>query len=138
MPLLGRLADVYGYRLLYHVSLVIFVVGTTLVALSGQWEWLNGIVDPLHQIVAARVIQAIGGGGTVPVSLAIAAALVSPQQRGLALGVVAGAAEAGSMLGPAYGGAVIEVVGVEGNFLAEHTAGSGDRSRVVLFVGTTD
>ena len=111
MPLLGRLADVYGYRLLYHVSLGVFVVGTTLVALSGQWDWLNGVIDPLHQIVAARVIQAIGGGGTVPISLAIAAALVSPQQRGLALGVVAGAAEAGSMLGPAYGGAVIEFWG---------------------------
>ena len=111
MPLLGRMADVYGYRLVYHVSLVIFSIGTTLVALSGQWDWLNGVMDPLHQIVTARVIQAIGGGGTVPISLAIAAALVTPRQRGLALGIVAGAAEAGSMLGPAYGGAVIEFWG---------------------------
>ena len=111
MPLLGRMADVYGYRRLYLISLAIFAVGTTLVALSGQWAWLNELIDPLHQIVAARVVQAIGGGGAVPVSLAITAALVSPQQRGLALGIVAGAAEAGSMLGPAYGGAVIEIWG---------------------------
>lgn len=111
MPTLGRLADVYGYRRLYLASLGIFAVGTTLVALSGQWEWLNGIAAPLDQIVAARVVQAIGGGGTVPISLAIAAALVTPRQRGLALGIVAGAAEAGSMLGPAYGGAVIELWG---------------------------
>ena len=111
MPTLGRLADVYGYRRLYLASLGIFAVGTTLVALSGQWEWLNGIAAPLDQIVAARVVQAIGGGGTVPISLAIAAALVAPRQRGLALGIVAGAAEAGSMLGPAYGGAVIELWG---------------------------
>ncbi len=111
MPLLGRLADVYGYRRLYLISLAVFASGTTLVALSGQWAWLNGITEPMHQIVAARIIQAIGGGGTVPVSLAIAAALVRPEQRGLALGVVAGAAEAGSMLGPAYGGAVIAIWG---------------------------
>ena len=111
MPTLGRLADVYGYRRLYFVALAIFAVGTTLVALAGQWEWFNDIVAPLDQIVAARVVQAIGGGGTVPISLALAAALVAPRQRGLALGIVAGAAEAGSMLGPAYGGAVIELWG---------------------------
>ena len=111
MPLLGRLADVHGYRRVYLISLAVFSVGSTLVAVAGQWEWLNAILEPLHQIIAARVIQAIGGGGAVPVSLAIAAALVSPAQRGLALGIVAGAAEAGSMLGPAYGGAVIELWG---------------------------
>ncbi len=111
MPLLGRLADVHGYARIYWVSLAVFSVGTTLVALAGQSEWLNGRVEQLDQIVVARVVQAIGGGGAVPISLAIAAALVSPQQRGLALGIVAGAAEAGSMLGPAYGGAVIEIWG---------------------------
>ena len=111
MPLLGRLADVHGYRRLYLASLALFIVGTTLVALSGQWEWLNGKIEPLGQMVAGRVIQAVGGGGTVPISLAIASALVPASQRGLALGIVAGAAEAGSMLGPAYGGAIIEIWG---------------------------
>ena len=116
MPLLGRLADVYGYTRIYQCSLLVFCVGTTLVALSGEWGWLNGQVDPLDQIVIARVVQAIGGGGTVPISLAIAAALVSPEKRGLALGIVAGAAEAGSMLGPAYGGAIIEIWSWRGIF----------------------
>ena len=109
MPLLGRLADVYGYVPVYWASLAVFGIGTTLVALSGESEWLNGLLEPLDQIVVARVIQAIGGGGAVPISLAIAAGLTMPQQRGLALGIVAGAAEAGSMLGPAYGGAIIEL-----------------------------
>ena len=111
MPLLGRLADVYGYVRIYWASLAVFGIGTTLVALSGESEWLNGRLEPLDQIVVARVIQAIGGGGAVPISLAIAAGLTTTQQRGLALGIVAGAAEAGSMLGPAYGGAVIEIWG---------------------------
>ena len=111
MPLLGRLADVYGYQRWYLASLAVFVAGTILVALSGEWGWLNNVIEPLDQIVVARVVQAIGGGGTVPISLAIAAALVSAGKRGLALGIVAGAAEAGSMFGPAYGGAVIELWG---------------------------
>ena len=92
MPLLGRLADVYGYTRIYQCSLLVFCVGTILVALSGQWEWLNVFLadafnfDTLDQIVVARVIQAIGGGGTVPISLAIAAALVSPGETGAGSG----------------------------------------------------
>ena len=99
MPVIGRLADVYGYTRVYQVSLVVFVIGTSLVAVSQSLEWM----------VAARVIQAVGGGATVPIGLAIASNALPRKQWGLALGIVAGAAEAGSMLGPAYGGAIIEL-----------------------------
>ena len=101
MPVIGRLADVYGYSRVYRVSLVVFCIGTSLVALSTTLEWMVG----------ARVIQAIGGGATVPIGMAIAAGALPRRQLGLALGVVGGAAEAGSMLGPAYGGAIIELAG---------------------------
>ena len=99
MPVIGRLADVYGYAKVYQVALVVFVIGTSLVAVSQSLEWM----------VAARVIQAVGGGATVPIGLAIAGSALPRKQWGLALGIVAGAAEAGSMLGPAYGGAIIEL-----------------------------
>ena len=80
MPLIGRLADVYGHPRIYQVSLVVFTIGTTLVAVASSLEWMVG----------ARIVQAIGGGATVPIGMAIAT-------------------EAGSMLGPAYGGAIVEV-----------------------------
>ena len=101
MPVFGRLADVYGYIRVYQASLVIFIIGTSLVALGTTLEW----------VIAARVIQAIGGGAAVPVGMAVAAGLLPPEQRGLALGIVGGAAEAGSMLGPIYGGAIVEWLG---------------------------
>ena len=99
MPLIGRMGDVYGHPRVYRVSLVVFILGTSLVAVAGNLEWMVG----------ARVIQAIGGGATVPIGLAIAGNLLPPERRGLALGIVGGAAEAGSMLGPAYGGAIVEL-----------------------------
>jgi len=99
MPVIGRLADVYGYARVYQVSLVVFAIGTSLVAVSQSLEWMVG----------ARVIQAVGGGATVPIGLAVASGALPRKQWGLALGIVAGAAEAGSMLGPAYGGAIIEL-----------------------------
>ena len=100
MPLIGRLADVYGQPRVYQASLVVFSIGTCLVAVSSSLEWMVG----------ARIIQAIGGGATVPIGLAIASTSLPPRQRGMALGIVIAAAEAGSMLGPAYGGAIMELL----------------------------
>ena len=101
MPLFGRISDVYGYRLVYQASLVIFSVGSLLVALASSLEWT----------VAARVIQAIGGGATVPISMAMVSQVMPPGRRGLGMGMVGAAAEAGSMLGPLYGGAIIHLLG---------------------------
>jgi EmrB/QacA subfamily drug resistance transporter len=98
MPLIGRLGDVYGYSLVYRGGLVVFGIGTALVAVSPNLEWM----------VAARVVQAVGGGATVPIGLALASTALPGRSRGRALGIVIAAAEAGSMLGPAYGGAIIE------------------------------
>ena len=77
---------------------MLFTIGTLLVAVSSSLEWMVG----------ARVVQAVGGGATVPIGLAIASTALPPRHRGLALGIVIAAAEAGAMLGPAYGGAVIK------------------------------
>ena len=99
MPLVGRLADVYGLPRIYQASLVVFAAGTLLVAVAPDLGWM----------VIARVVQAIGGAAAVPIGMAIASTALPPSQRGLAIGVVVAAAEAGSMLGPAYGGAIIEV-----------------------------
>ena len=100
MPLIGRLGDVYGYARVYKVSLVVFSIGTCLVAISPSLEWM----------VAARVIQAVGGGATVPLGMAIASHALPRHRQGLALGIVGASAELGSMLGPAYGGAIVELL----------------------------
>ena len=88
----------YGYSRVYQGGLVLFTIGTLLVAVSSSLEWMVG----------ARVVQAVGGGATVPIGLAIASTALPPRHRGRALGIVIAAAEAGAMLGPAYGGAVIK------------------------------
>ena len=101
MPLAGRLSDVYGRVRMFHAALIVFSIGSAFVALAPNFEW----------VVSARVVQAFGGGATVPIGLAMAVAAVSPEKRGLAIGLVAASAEAGSVLGPLYGGAIIELLG---------------------------
>ena len=101
MPLAGRLSDVYGRVRMFQAALVLFSIGSALVAVAPDFSW----------IVSARVLQAIGGGATVPIGLAMAIGAVSPEKRGIALGLVAASAEAGSVLGPLYGGGIIEWIG---------------------------
>ncbi len=101
MPLAGRLSDVYGRVRMFQAALVVFAVGSALVAIAPNFVF----------IVPARVIQAVGGGATVPIGLAMAVAAVSTEKRGIAIGLVAASAEAGSVVGPLYGGTIIEWIG---------------------------
>ena len=96
IPLMARLADVYGYKRLLMTSLVVFAVGSVLVALSPNLPWL----------VTFRVVQALGGGATVPIGLALVTRALPSQRRALAVGIIGASAEAGVVLGPLYGGGI--------------------------------
>ena len=98
LPLVGRVADVYGHARIFAATLLIFVVGSVLVAIAPNFEW----------IVFARAIQAIGGGGVVPVSMAIVVDQLPREKRLLGLGAIAAATEAGALIGPAWGGTITE------------------------------
>ena len=99
MPLVGRMSDVYGYPRLYGAALVLFSIGSGLVAVAHSLPW----------IVAARVVQAVGGGATVPISMALAAGAMPRGKKGIALGLVPFAprtimfSRAGPLVGPAGG-----------------------------------
>ena len=100
MPLIGRLGDAYGYPRVYQVSLIVFCIGTALVAVSPSLGWMVG----------ARVIQAVGGAAAVPIGMALATTLIPNGQKGIALGIVGASAEMGSMLGPVYGGVIADLL----------------------------
>ncbi|MFI5271612.1 MAG: MFS transporter [Ktedonobacterales bacterium] len=65
----------------------------------------------LDVLVAARFIQAVGGGALVPVGMAVVADLFGAERRGLALGIVGAATEAGGVLGPLWGAAITNAWG---------------------------
>ena len=93
MPLFGRLADVRGRRPMAIVALALFMLGSAFCV----------FLDELGLFVAARVVQAAGGGALVPIAMAAAADMFPPGRRALVLGIIGGAAEAGGVLGPIYG-----------------------------------
>jgi MFS family permease len=93
MPLMGQVSDRYGHSRIYILSLIIFIAGSILVALSANLQWMVG----------ARVIQAIGGGAVVPIAMAIVGDLYVGKNRAVALGIIGAVVEAGGALGPFYG-----------------------------------
>jgi len=101
MPLLGAYSDVRGRVPVYAVCMAGFAVGSAMTATAGLWDFAG-----LPWLVAGRFIQGVGGGGLVPLSLALAADLYRDRARAYALGSVAAVQEAGSVFGPLYGAAL--------------------------------
>ena len=93
MPLLGRMSDLQGRRRIFVACLAIFALGSLFVAQARDLPFL----------IAARVIQAVGGGGIVPVALAIVGDVVPVRRRPLALGILAAVDTLGWIVGPLYG-----------------------------------
>jgi MFS family permease len=98
MPLLGAYSDARGRIPVYGACLVAFALGSAVTATAGQLTFAG-----LPWLVAGRFVQGLGGGGLVPITLALAADLYRGRARTLALGSVSGLQEAGSVLGPLYG-----------------------------------
>ena len=98
MPLLGAYSDVRGRVPVYVACLLAFAAGSAMTTTSGAWSFAE-----LPWLIAGRFIQGLGGGGLVPLSLALAADLYQDRARTIALGSVAALQEAGSVFGPLYG-----------------------------------
>jgi len=114
LPLIGRLADLLGHSRVLLGCLVIFVAGSVVTALAVE----------LPVLVAGRFIQGVGGGGLVPATLAIVAALWPAERRGAPLGVVGAVQEMGAVLGPVLGAAILAVSGWRTIFWFNAAAGA--------------
>jgi EmrB/QacA subfamily drug resistance transporter len=101
IPFASRLADVFGYAVIFRLCLLIFAIGSIFVAIAPN----------LESIVVSRFIQAVGGGGLIPISLAIVTKRLPKHRRLLAIGIIGASAEIGLVLGPIYGGIITELLG---------------------------
>jgi MFS family permease len=102
MPLLGAYSDARGRLPAYAAALAIFGAGSVVTAVAPALGWL----------ILGRILQGLGGGALVPLSLALAADLYRDSRgRGLAVGAVSAVQEAGSVLGPVYGASLAAGLG---------------------------
>jgi len=103
IPTSAFLCERFGHRRIYIISLIIFTAGSALCGLS--WN--------LNMMIAARIIQAVGGGLIIPVSMAIVYYLVPREKMGAAMGFWGLAAVLGPSIGPTLGGYIVDALSWE-------------------------
>jgi EmrB/QacA subfamily drug resistance transporter len=93
-PIYGRLSDLYGRRPILLIGIALFVGASVLCALS----------QTMPQLIGARILQGIGGGGLRSVSQAAIADVIPPRERGRYQGYFSSVMAVSSLLGPVLGG----------------------------------
>lgn len=104
IPIAGKLADKLGRKYVYIISIFLFGLGSLICGLSK-------FTDTFAILLIGRVIQAIGGGGIMPIASAEFATSFPKEKRGFALGIVGGVYGIANILGATIGSSILNIAG---------------------------
>lgn len=93
-PAWGRLADIYGRKKLYVYGLAVFTIGSLLCGLAAN----------INQLIAFRIVQAVGGSMLVSNGTIIVADAFKRNEMGKAMGILSMVMSAAFVVGPILGG----------------------------------
>ncbi len=97
-PLWGKLGDLYGRKVFFQSSIVIFLAGSV----------LSGLSHSMLELIAFRAIQGLGGGGLMVGAQSIVGDVVPPRDRGRYQGLFGAVFGVASVVGPLLGGVFVE------------------------------
>jgi EmrB/QacA subfamily drug resistance transporter len=107
MPLVSKLSDRRGRKPIFIAAIITFAAGSLLAGLANSTPFLNSYIA----FLAARVIQAVGAGGLIPIATAEISHAFPPEKRGFALGMIGGIYGMASVLGPTLGSFILDFAG---------------------------
>ena len=98
VPIWGRLSDLYGRRRMYLTAVAVFLIGSA----------LCGVATDMYQLIAFRVLQGIGAGGIIPLSMTIVGELYTLQERPRTQALFSSVWGVASIAGPLVGGYITD------------------------------
>jgi EmrB/QacA subfamily drug resistance transporter len=98
-PLMAKLSDIWGRRSVYLADIILFAVGSFLVAVAPSFAI----------VLLGRAIQGLGAGGIFPVASAVIGDTFPLEKRGSALGLIGAVFGLAFIIGPIVGGVLLLV-----------------------------
>lgn len=112
-PFYGKLGDMYGRKNVVMTAIVLFLIGSAACGLAWSME----------SLIAARVLQGIGGGGLMVSAFAMIGELFGPRDRAKYQGYSSAVFALSSILGPVAGGYITDFFGWRWVFLVNLPVG---------------
>ncbi len=106
IPIMGKLADKYGRKYIYLTSILLFGVGSLFCGMAENF-------GSFTVLLIARSVQAIGGGGILPIATAEFGTTFPKEKRGMALGLVGGVYGIANIFGASAGSAILDIFGTD-------------------------
>ena len=106
MPITSKMADRIGHKKVYVFSIAVFMIGSLLCGVTNYF-------DHYALFLGARVIQAIGAGGILPIATTVIGQSFPEEKRGMALGMVGMIYGVATIIGPTLGSALLNLAGLE-------------------------
>jgi MFS family permease len=100
IPIFGRLSDHIGRQWSFLACLVIFAAGSVMAAMAGT----------LTGAVVGRAVQGLGGGGLLPVTIALAGDVLPARMRLAGVGIISAVETLGWVVGPTWGATVVGIM----------------------------
>ena len=125
VPIYGKLADLYGRKPWLLVGIGLFLVGSM----------ASGLSQSIVELIVFRVVQGLGAGAMLPLSLTVVGDIYSFEDRGKVQGFFSGVWGVSAIVGPLVGGAIVKSLSWRWVFYVNVPVGLG-AAAILMFAFT--
>ncbi len=104
VPVYGKLGDIYGRQPVLVFGVLVFLLGSMLCGMAGEFGPLPVIGDGMNQLIAFRALQGLGAGALTTGAFATVADIAPPAERGRYTGLFGAMFGLAGLAGPVLGG----------------------------------